>query len=121
MPVDVRSCPTVRETDGMALSSRNDYLNPEQHRQGLCLNQALSHARELVADGTTDTNIIIEAMRLIIKKQQDAHIDYISIVDNDLLQPIAKIDRPVLIALAVRIGPARLIDNIIVEPPAKTL
>ncbi len=121
MPVDVRSCPTVRETNGLAISSRNDYLNPEQRRQGLCLNQALSHARELVADGTTDTNIIIEAMRVIIEKQPDAHIDYISIVDNDLLQPIAEIDRPALIALAVRIGPARLIDNIIVEPPAKTL
>ena len=121
MPVDVRSCPTVRETDGLALSSRNDYLNPEQHRQGLCLNQALCRGRELVADGTTDTNIIIEAMRLIIEKQPDAGIDYISIVDNDLLQPIAAIDRPALVALAVRIGPARLIDNIIVEPPAKTV
>ncbi len=121
MPVEVRSCPTVRETGGLAPSSRNNYLNPGQRSRGLCLNQALSRAREMVTDGTTDTNTIIEAMRLIIEKQPDAHIDYISIVDNDLLQPIAEIDRPVLIALAVRIGPARLIDNIIVEPPAKTL
>ena len=121
MPVDVRFCPTVRETDGLATSSRNNYLDPDQRSQGLCLNQALSRAREMGTDGTTDTNTIIEAMRLIIEKQPDACIDYISIVDNDLLQPIAEIDRPVLIALAVRIGPARLIDNIIVEPPAKTL
>jgi len=121
MPVDIRSCPTVRETDGLAISSRNDYLNSDQRRQGLCLNQALCRAREMVIDGTTDANIIIEAMRLIIEKQPDASIDYISIVDNDLLQPIAEIDRPALIALAVRIGPARLIDNIIVEPPAKTV
>ena len=121
MPVEVRSCPTVRETDGLARSSRNDYLNPDQRRRGLCLNQALCRAREMVAAGTTNTNTIIEAMRHIIEKQPEAHIDYISIVDNELLQPIAEIDRPALIALAVRIGPARLIDNIIVEPPTITL
>lgn len=63
IPVDVRSCPTVRETDGLAISSRNDYLNPDQRRQGLCLNQALCRARELVTDGTTDTNIVDQARR----------------------------------------------------------
>jgi len=117
--VEIRPCPTVRDPQGLALSSRNDYLTPDQKQNALCLSQALDRARELIASGTTDSPTIINAMQSIILGQPQTRIDYISIVDSDLLQPLAKIDRPALIALAVHIGPARLIDNILVEPPAQ--
>jgi len=119
IPVDIRPCPIVRDPHGLALSSRNDYLSPDQKCLALCLSQALSHARELVAAGTTDSATIINAMQSIILGQPQTRIDYISIVDSQLLQPLEQIDRPALIALAVHIGPARLIDNILVEPPAQ--
>ena len=115
-PVEIRSCPTVRESDGLALSSRNAYLDPDQRRQAVCLNQALQHAQQLVESGATKSADIIAAMKGIIEKQPRGRIDYISIVDNDLLQPIERIDRPAIIALAVHFGSARLIDNIVVEP-----
>jgi pantoate--beta-alanine ligase len=116
-PVEIRPCDTVRDSDGLALSSRNDYLDPEQRRQARCLSQALNHAAQLVRTGQTDSDAIIAALKAIIDKQPQAKIDYISIVDRELLQPIATLDRPCLIALAVHIGPARLIDNILVDPP----
>ncbi len=121
MPVEIRDCPTVRESDGLAMSSRNANLNPAQRRQALCLSQSLNLAGELVNAGTVDCAIIIEAMKAVIEKQPDARIDYISIVDNELLQPIDQIDRAAIVALAVHIGSVRLIDNIMVDPAAKNI
>jgi len=118
MPIDIRPCPTVREPDGLAMSSRNRYLAPGQRRQALCLRRALLCAEELIGAGQTDPAAITAAMQQIVDEQSDAQIDYISIVDNELLQLVTCIDSQVLIALAVRIGPARLIDNIVVDPPA---
>jgi len=118
-PVEIRSCPTVRESDGLALSSRNAYLDPDQRRQAVCLNQALQHAQQLVESGVTKSTDIIAAMKGIIDKQSLGRIDYISIVDNDLLQPIERIDRPAIIAVAVHFGSARLIDNIVIEPAVR--
>lgn len=115
--IEIRTCPTIRESDGLAMSSRNRYLNPQERRQATCLYESLQLARELIAKGQTKTTKIIDAMAECIEKQPQAQIDYISIVDNDLLQPVAGISGPVLIALAVKIGSARLIDNIIVDPP----
>ena len=119
-PVEIRPCPTVRETDGLAWSSRNQYLNDSQRRQAPCLYEALQHAARLVAAGRCSSDEIIAAMAEVIKRRPEARIDYISIVDTELLQPVERVDRPCLIALAVHIGPARLIDNILVEPPEKT-
>lgn len=116
MSVEIRPCPTVREDDGLAMSSRNQHLDPQQRRQALCLHQALKRARQLIAAGQTDPARLIDEMKALIEKEPQARVDYISIVDNELLQPVPRIDRPVLIALAVRIGPARLIDNILVDP-----
>ena len=118
-PVEIRPCETVRDSDGLALSSRNDYLDPEQRRQARCLSQALNHAAQLVRAGQTDSAAIIAAIKAIIDKQPQAKIDYISIVDSELLQPTDTLDRPCLIALAVQIGPARLIENILVDPPGE--
>ena len=119
LPIEIRGCPIVRESDGLAMSSRNKYLDSEQRRQAVCLFQTLQHARQMIENGQTDSSVLINAMKAIIEKQPQARIDYISIVDRDLMQPLAKIDRPVRIALAVHLGPARLIDNIAVDPPIK--
>jgi pantoate--beta-alanine ligase len=118
--IEIRPCPTVREPDGLAMSSRNQYLNPEQRRQALCLYQALQQAEKFVESGRTDSNLIIEAMTKIVRNQPESRIDYISIVDNELLQPLSKIDRPAIVALAVKIGPARLIDNIMINPSGRS-
>ena len=117
LPLEIRGCPIVRESDGLAMSSRNQYLDPEQRRQAVCLFQALRHAQQLIENGQTDTTALIDAIKTIIEKQPQARIDYISIVDRNLMQPLVKIDRPVRIALAVHLGPARLIDNIAIDPP----
>jgi len=119
MSVEICPCPIVREADGLALSSRNRYLNARQRQAGLCLWRALMRAKELIATGERDSAAIIGAMRGIINKESETKIDYISIVDNELLQPLGTIDREALIALAVHVGPARLIDNIIVDPTGK--
>ena len=121
MPVEIVPCPTVREPDGLAMSTRNEYLDADQRRQARCLSQALDHAAELIAAGQVNAATLIDAMRAVIAQQDQAHIDYISLVDADLLQPLTTLDRPALIALAVKIGPARLIDNILVAPPADKL
>jgi len=116
VPVEIRTCPTIREPDGLALSSRNQYLTADQRRQATCLHRALSWAREMIAAGQTDSAPLIQTMQEIIAASPDVRIDYISIVDNDLLQPLSRVDRPALIALAVFFGNVRLIDNIDITP-----
>ncbi|MCP4710115.1 MAG: pantoate--beta-alanine ligase [Planctomycetes bacterium] len=117
-PIEIRSCPIVRDEDGLALSSRNQYLNPQQRPQAPCLYHALNCAHDLITSGTQNVADIISAMTAIVEQSSHARIDYISIVDSELLQPLKQIDRPVLVALAVYFGSTRLIDNIVVEPPA---
>jgi pantoate--beta-alanine ligase len=113
MPLKIVICPTVREPQGLALSSRNRYLNPKQKQQALCLYESLQRAKQLVKSGVTNPAKIIRQVREIVQKAGPAKIDYIEIVDAKTLEPVKKIDRKVLVALAVRIGPARLIDNIV--------
>ncbi|MBN2375276.1 MAG: pantoate--beta-alanine ligase [Sedimentisphaerales bacterium] len=115
-PVEIRPIDTVREPDGLAMSSRNAYLTPEQRIQASCLYQALTLARDLITAGQKNPDTIIQALKKRIENQPDTKIDYISIVDNDLMHPVSTIDAPVTIALAVHLGPARLIDNIMVDP-----
>ena len=114
----IRTCPTIRESDGLAMSSRNRYLDSEQRSQAICLYESLQLARNLIAKGQRNSAKIIAAMTENIQKQPLARIDYISITDNELLQPVVEITEPALIALVVKIGPARLIDNIIVDSDA---
>jgi len=114
--IEICTCPTIREPDGLALSSRNRTLNPNQQSQATCLYESLQLAAGLIAQGQSDSQTIIAAMTEHIQKKPAAKIDYISIIDNELLQPVTRISDTVLIALAVKIGPARLIDNIIVDP-----
>ncbi len=113
-PIEIVGCPTVREADGLALSSRNRYLSSGERRQATCLSRALLHAAERIKTGERDADRLRTEMAKIIADAGPATVDYISVVSQDRLQPLNPIDRPALIALAVRIGSTRLIDNVLV-------
>jgi len=112
-PVKVKTVPTVRQKDGLALSSRNIYLKKAQRSDALILSKALSLAKSMIACGQRDCTRIISRMKQLISKRKQAKIDYVSIVDLEKLQDLKKINQSCLIALAVKIGKTRLIDNLI--------
>jgi pantoate--beta-alanine ligase len=114
MPVSIKVMPTVREKDGLALSSRNAYLSKEQRKDAAVLYQALNLARDLIKQGNKNSFSIIRKMKQLINKKKSAKIQYISIVDLRDLKTMARIKGKVLVALAVWIGKIRLIDNIMV-------
>jgi len=114
-PTEIVVCPTVREPDGLALSSRNAYLTSEQRQQGCVLYRALCRARNRIEAGPCDTADLTAEMRGMIEAAGPCTIEYIEVVDADTLEPRPVAAGRFLVALAVRIGPARLIDNIIVE------
>mgnify|MGYP006282170643 FL=1 len=111
MPVDVRVRPTVREKDGLALSSRNEYLNPREREEAPCLYRALRRARQLYASGVTDAQAARNAMRGIIAESPLARPDYVEIVDRETLEPVEELTDRAVAVLAVHIGETRLIDN----------
>jgi len=111
--IEIVEMPIVREADGLAMSSRNRYLSAGDRQRALCLSRALGQARELLDDGERDASVIIDTVR---EKMQDVPIDYIALVDANEIAPIQTIDRPILLAVAANIGPARLIDNIKYTP-----
>jgi len=113
MNLEIVVVPTVRESDGLAMSSRNSYLNPEERQSATVLFGALSLARQLWQFGEKDASKIRYEMENLIQKEPLAQIDYVSIADADTLEELDMIDRPALVSLAVRIGKTRLIDNIV--------
>lgn len=115
LPVQIVPVETVREPDGLALSSRNVYLSADERRQALSLSAALYEARRLVALGERRAATLRARMRRLIAEQPAARIDYVSIADADTLEELRVIDRPALISLAVRIGRTRLIDNVVID------
>lgn len=120
-PVDVVICPTVREPDGLAMSSRNVHLTPEQRQQATCLYRALEEACGMVAAGERRTAPLVERMREVITSAGPCTVDYAEIVDAKTLEPVEEITGDTLIALAVQIGSARLIDNALVDPNGPAL
>jgi len=112
MNLEIVVVPTVRESDGLALSSRNVYLNPDERRPAAVLFEALSLAKQLWQDGEKDGNNIRQQMVWRIQREPLAQIDYVSIADSNTLEELKHVDRPALASLAVRIGKARLIDNV---------
>lgn len=116
VPVEIRICPTVREPDGLAMSSRNRYLSPECRQKATILWRALCAVKEQVASGQTDTALLAAHLRSMIMAVPGTTIDYVAFVDPQTLQPVRRVDRPVLVALAVRIEGTRLIDNELVSP-----
>lgn len=114
MPVKIKIMPTLRERDGLALSSRNVYLSPAERKDALVLFQALKLAKDLIKGGQRDAAKVIAKMRNLIEKKKTAKIDYVSIVGLDNLEFLKKITGSCLITEAVWIGRTRLIDNIII-------
>jgi len=115
MPVDIVVCPTVREPSGLAVSSRNKYLSEEQKKDATSIYRSLQKCEEMIKAGTKDTGIIITEMQKILNQVPSIEIEYVSIVDAESLQIIDHIIGEVLAAVSVRIGQARLIDNIPVD------
>lgn len=117
MPIDIVGCPTVREPDGLALSSRNAYLSPADRAQAVCLSAALFEARRRIAAGERGTATIVEGIRRRILAAGPAVIQYVEIVDPRTLHPVDRIHGEVRIILAVLIGNCRLIDNVAATAP----
>jgi len=114
MNLEVVAVPTVREPDGLAMSSRNTYLSPEERKQAAVLYQALTLAKRLYGDGERNTAAIRRKMTALIQKQPLAAIDYISIADAETLEELDEVKPPALVSMAVKIGRTRLIDNVVV-------
>ena len=114
--IEIVGAPTVRETDGLAMSSRNAYLSTEQRRTALCLIESLKNARDLVRNGLTNPEEIIRRSSDIIASYPETSVDYLAICDPLTLEPVTVITGPVLFAMAVKVGNTRLIDNMILEP-----
>lgn len=117
--VEIVVCPIVREGDGLALSSRNTYLNSEERRAATVLQRALSEARRELNAGTRDALQLQTALRKILSNETLARVDYVEMVDAESFEPVSSIGaRPVYALLAVFIGKTRLIDNLFIEPAA---
>ena len=114
LPLQICICPIVREADGLAMSSRNQYLSSEERKRALCLYKALKVCREKVRDGQRDAYTLTDIMKEIIVRDQ-CQIDYVSIVDPETLEPLKTVTDRALVALAVHMGPTRLIDNIFID------
>ena len=112
LDVEVVTCPLVREPDGLALSSRNAYLSPEERKAALVLSISLRWAERAVAAGERDAAKVIAGIRAAIEAEPLARVDYVEAVDPLNLEPVAEIRGEVLVALAVFIGSTRLIDNV---------
>jgi pantoate--beta-alanine ligase len=108
--------PTVREPDGLAMSSRNTYLSDEERRASLSLFTSLQQAQQAVGEGERDTGTLIRMTSEFITSHPYAKIDYVAVCDPDTLEDVNRIDKTALMALAVWVGDTRLIDNIILKP-----
>jgi len=113
MNLEIVTLPTVREPDGLAMSSRNTYLSPEQRKAAVVLYQALGLAQKLWSQGETDAEKLRQEMLNLIQKQPLAQVDYVSIADTETLDELDRVKPPALVSLAVRIGKTKLIDNIV--------
>ena len=113
--IEIVGCPIIREEDGLAKSSRNTYLSEEERKAALVLSHSLKEGRNLVDAGEKDAAKVKKAITDIIEKEPIAKIDYVEVVDWNTLEPVERIDGPILTAIAVYIGKTRLIDNFIVE------
>ncbi|KYH33929.1 pantothenate synthetase [Moorella mulderi DSM 14980] len=114
-PVDIITVPTVREPDGLAMSSRNKYLDPDQRRSALALYRALNLGAELIRSGERRAAVVREAMAGEILARPGTRVDYVAVNDAETLAPLEEIKGRVLLALAVWVGNTRLIDNLTLE------
>jgi pantoate--beta-alanine ligase len=115
MPLVIEVCPTVREKDGLALSSRNQYLTQEQRKEALLINNALTNCQAMVQEGQRNCKALVNEMHDILRRGKHIEIDYIKIVDTETVEDIEQIVRKALVAVAAKVGKTRLIDNIIID------
>ena len=115
MDVEIITCKIIREKDGIAKSSRNMYLSMDQRKEAVVLSKSLDEAKRMIEQGERNANIIKKKIQEMMQESKEADVDYIEIVDANSLKAIEEINGKVLIALAVKFGSTRLIDNVIVE------
>lgn len=117
MDLEIVGCPIIREEDGLAKSSRNTYLNEEERKAALILSQSIFLGKKMVEEGERDAKKVVDAMTAKIETEPMAHIDYVKVVDGITMQPVEKIEGPIVTAIAVYINDtARLIDNFHFDP-----
>jgi pantoate--beta-alanine ligase len=115
LPVDVVGCPLLRDLDGVALSSRNAYLDPSERRAATVLVQALRHAADAIRAGERDAAAVRDLAATTIAGEPQVRLDYAAVVDADTIEPVTRVHGSVLVAVAAFVGPARLIDNLAVH------
>lgn len=115
MEVDVVVLPTVREPDGLAMSSRNSYLSADERRKAAVIHRALSAAEQLARTGTNAPEMLKNKMQTVLKQEKDIEIDYIEVADHETLAPLSSAKDRMVLLVAVRLGRTRLIDNIVIS------
>jgi pantoate--beta-alanine ligase len=115
VPVRLEVCPIVREPDGLALSSRNRYLDPVQRRHATVLFQGLEEARRRIEGGEREAGVVQRALATRLVAEPGAELDYAAVVDADSLRPLERLAGAVLIVVAVKFGSTRLIDNLLLD------
>lgn len=111
-PYEIQTCPTLRDPDGLAMSSRNVYLSPSERQSGLALSRALFHVRDLIQSGTRDLLQLKTELRRVLDETAGVAVDYAAIIDSDTLQEATEYRAGLTAAIAARVGTTRLIDNI---------
>jgi pantoate--beta-alanine ligase len=119
VPVEIVACPTVREEDGLAMSSRNVYLDADDRRAAPVLYRALSAARDRWTAGERDAEALRQAMRSILAAEPRARADYVSVADPETCRELDRVEDAALFSIAAAVGKARLIDNVVVGPDAR--
>ncbi len=114
-PVDLRICPTVRDREGKALSSRNSYLDEEQAKRARGIYSALESGQTVIKGGDKESADVLGAVREAVERLKPEEVDYVELVDPYTLEKVPRVHGPVLLAVAVKIGPARLIDSILLD------
>ena len=115
-PLELIVCPTVRESDGLAMSSRNRYLSPQERKQALSISSALLAAQAQVNHGQENASVLLQSMREVLQQEPGVRVDYLAVVDPDTLLPLEDVSRGGLLAIAAYVGTTRLIDNILLPP-----
>jgi pantoate--beta-alanine ligase len=118
MDIEIIGAPIVRESDGIAMSSRNTYLSPEQRAAARCLSRALFEARDLFSEGERRAEVLLDRVTSSIDAEPLAEIDYVQLCDVATLTDIDRIEKDAVLAAAVYFGQARLIDNVVLEVPS---
>jgi pantoate--beta-alanine ligase len=120
LDVELVVCPIVREAGGLAMSSRNAYLSPEQHQQALVLHRSLMRVQEAMSAGEHNAATLIEIGKAVIAQEPGAGLDYFEIVNPDTLDSVTDLSQGALVAVAAYVGPTRLIDNLLLAPVTQT-